>query len=137
MIAFATIVGIIGACGVLLMGAMYLSRVPFWKRLIKRHPLNGPAPMVYRFQDVAAAISDDSTGYGIKARIRLAVEGGNLFVAFQPIGFDWQDQLPALRLPLSDVSVEESILRCSNLRIVLRSGGTTLRWKEVLPAKMA
>lgn len=132
MIAFATIVGIIGACGLVLLGGVYLSRVPFWKRLVKQNPLDGTAPAAYGFSDVVAAISDDSTGYGIKARIRLAVEAGCLFVALEPVGFGWQDCLPALRLPLNRISSEGSTLRCGDLRIALRSGGSVLQWKDVL-----
>lgn len=137
MIAFATVIGIIGACGLFLLGALYLSRVPLWNRLAKQNPLNGPTPAAYGFQDVAVVIYDDSTGYGIKARIRLTVEAGSLLVALQPIGLGWQDQLPPLRLPLGDVYSEANTLRRGNLRIVLRSGGTVLQWKEVLPSETA
>ena len=137
MIAFATIIGIIGACGLFLLGALYLSRVPFWNRLAKQNPINGPTPTAYSFQDVAVTIYDDSTSYGIKARIRLTVEAGSLFVALQPIGFGWQDQLPPLQLPLGDLSSEASTLRRGNLRIALSWGGTVLQWKEILPAETA
>lgn len=132
MVAFIVILGIIGLCALFLLGALYLTRVPFWTRLTKQYPLSCAEPMTYGIQDAAVAIYDDTTGYGIKAHIRLAVEAGSLFIAFQPIGFGWQDRLSPLQLPLTGASIEEETLRCGTLRIKLRPGGAIFEWASLV-----
>lgn len=129
---FLVITAILAASVLFILGALYLSRVPLWKRLCRRYPAPLPWPDSYSIHGASVLLYDDSTGYGIKVTLDLIRQADHLFVALQPIGIAWLDRLPPLCLPIAKLVHEGNILRCTEVRIVRRSGGAVFTWENLI-----